>query len=65
MSAHAPNLAPDLPDRLLTAEQAARLLSVHISTIRRWIVQGKRPDPDSAELIRQVRGERARELTQA
>ena len=31
------------PDQLMTASQAARLLSVHISTIRRWIKQGKLP----------------------
>jgi excisionase family DNA binding protein len=31
------------PDQFLTASQAARLLSVHVSTVRRWIAQGKLP----------------------
>jgi excisionase family DNA binding protein len=31
------------PDQLLTASQAASLLAVHISTVRRWIKQGKLP----------------------
>jgi excisionase family DNA binding protein len=30
-------------DQLLTASQAAQLLAVHVSTIRRWIRQGKLP----------------------
>src|SRR5947209_3029004 len=33
----------DHPDQLLSVTQAARSLGVHISTIRRWIKQGKLP----------------------
>jgi excisionase family DNA binding protein len=34
---------PGTVDRLIPVPQAARLLAVHISTIRRWIRQGKLP----------------------
>jgi excisionase family DNA binding protein len=34
---------PGTVDRLIPVPQAARLLTVHISTIRRWIRQGKLP----------------------
>lgn len=43
MSTSAPVSGLSTPDQLLTASQAARLLDVHISTIRRWIGKGKLP----------------------
>lgn len=40
-STHFRDLDPD--DQFLPLGQAARLLAVHISTLRRWIRQGKLP----------------------
>ncbi|MGH2449457.1 MAG: helix-turn-helix domain-containing protein, partial [Chloroflexota bacterium] len=38
-----PSVDPDGVDRLIPVSQAARLLAVHISTVRRWIRHGKLP----------------------
>jgi excisionase family DNA binding protein len=43
MDRHAPSISSDIPERLITPSQAAKLLGVHISTVRRWITQGKLP----------------------
>lgn len=43
MNTSTPDTDPGTVDRLIPVPQAARLLAVHISTIRRWIRQGKLP----------------------
>ncbi|MBV9279425.1 MAG: helix-turn-helix domain-containing protein [Chloroflexi bacterium] len=43
MSTSTPILTLTDQDQLLTAAQAARLLGVHLSTVRRWIARGKLP----------------------
>jgi excisionase family DNA binding protein len=43
MSTYRHAFASEPSDRLLSASQAAHLLNVHISTIRRWIANGKLP----------------------
>ena len=43
MDTSARTVDPGTVDRLIPVPQAARLLAVHISTIRRWIRQGKLP----------------------
>lgn len=43
MNASTSGADPGAVDRLIPVPQAARLLAVHISTIRRWIRQGKLP----------------------
>jgi len=39
MDRHAPSISSDIPERLITPSQAAKLLGVHISTVRRWITR--------------------------
>ncbi len=38
-----PRAKSPLPDRLLTAEQAAEMLAVEVSTIRQWTYQRRLP----------------------
>jgi excisionase family DNA binding protein len=43
MSTYKHTFASEPSDQLLSASQTAHLLNVHISTIRRWIANGKLP----------------------